>query len=175
MIIDQRLEFFASIDAVSSMTRSPVIDVGRVTTGLCVMLLLTFLPGPSSGFSFTTPDGSGGLLFDQTTGIPVRWGSPFVTQLVGFGPFPPGFVPINGSASWDANALQTLKEWNGVSGSRFQFTGIRQVGAQWCLRDSVVTSGWASDNCGVPFGDAVALTRIWYQIKGFRWEIVDAD
>ena len=157
------------------MKRSAVMNVRRLVYGLTLLLCCAVLPRQSPGFAFATIDASGLILSNQTAGTPITWSTLQVTELVGFGNFPPGFIPTNGSASWDANALQALQEWNQVSGSRFAFIGVLQPANLCGLGDGQVTSGWAVDNCGVAFGDAIALTRTQYRLVGAAANIIDAD
>lgn len=151
------------------------MDLKQAVSRHCAILLLACLPSVAFGFAFTTVDSTGKLLFNQTTGTPVTWVFPSLRVLVGFGPFPPGFVPINGSASWNANAFSALAEWSAVPGSAFTFTGVEQSADLCALGDGQASSGFAADNCGLSFGDAVAVTRILYQVSGSTAVITDAD
>ena len=138
------------------------------------MLLLAFLPSASFGFAFTTVDSNGVLAFNQTTGTPVTWTFPLVTVLIDFGPAPGG-VLSNGTSSYDENAVSALKEWSSVPGSAFVFRDVQQTADVCALGDGRVTSGFAADNCGLSFGDAVAVTRVLYRVTDGTAVITDAD
>ncbi len=149
--------------------------LSRVVCGLTLILYCVFLPRLSFGFAFTTLDGNGVPVPNQTTGVPITWASAQVTGFVEFGIFPQGFMPINGSGSWDENALQAMQEWTEVERANFRFNGMVQVGDLCALGDGEVNSGWAGDNCGQAFGDIIAVTRIIWRIVGGQAEVVDAD
>ena len=162
-------------DAVSPLVRRNTTNMGRVVCALALVLCCVFLPRQSFAFAFTSLNSTGDdVVTNQTSGAPITWLSSFVTVFVGFGAFPPGFMASNGTSSWDQNALQTLQEWNAVVGSRFFFTGVPRGGSLCGPPDGEVNSGWDSDNCGLEFGDAIALTRIWY-LTGGQGEILDTD
>jgi hypothetical protein len=149
-------------------------NMGRVVCGLALVLSCVFLPRQSFGFAFASLNSDGDPVSNQTSGTPITRLSSFVTVFVGFGAFPPGFIAGNGSGSWDENALQTLQEWNAVVGSTFFFTGVPRGGSLCGAPDGEVNSGWDSDNCGLGFGDAIAITRTWY-LTGGQGAILDTD
>ena len=119
---------FLDADAVNSMKRTTTTNMSRVGWALVLVLVWVLLPRPSFGFAFTTLDSNEIPVSNQTTGVPITWPGTEVDGFVGFGNFPPEFVPINGSASWDENALQAMQEWNEIERLNFRLNGIVQSG-----------------------------------------------
>ncbi len=127
-----------------------------LTTLLCPALVY--------GYAYTANDGKGGILTNQTTGIPIVWRENSA-----------GFRFTFGSA-FNTSSEVAMNDWNAL-GLRFQWQREENSQATPCDRtDRKNAAGWRTTTCeGEEFGDAIAITTRTYEAKGDVFYHVDTD
>ena len=139
------------------MTKTCVVPV--------LMLLLLLMGGltDSHGFERTRTE-SGAAFFWPSAEVTLnlRVGCPSNGSLVDWGP------------CWDDAAGDAAARWS-AAGAQFEFFIRRtSVPASLCAYDDFNTVGWASTDCGMPFGPGVlAVTMSWAHSS--TGEMVDSD
>ena len=150
-----------------------MISLSACILPVLVVAALWFNPYLAHGFVFTSVQDDGELQENMTCGSPAIWESSPVTMNLNFGDS--DGTLINGTTSWDKNALSALNEWNKV-GADFQWTAGSGTASPCLHNDQVDSTGWESTDCGDSFGDAVALTHVTFvQGSNGRWYLTDTD
>jgi len=135
--------------------------VRRLSRAACVLVLFVVARTASAFVCITTDDG--GCVYWREGGATLR-------SLLGA----PGRTLINGTISWDQNAVDAANEWN-AAGAAFHFNVELGASSDPCgpagPRHACHNTGPAGENpvffassfCGQDFGDIIAITNTCYE------------